>query len=60
MNRSLTRFDLDERERLLNESGVAGAGDVQKAKAESEGLGLFRALWSGATAKRRSKRSRAS
>jgi type I restriction enzyme R subunit len=41
MNRALTRSDLDELERMLTESGVGGAGDVQKAKAESQGLGLF-------------------
>jgi type I restriction enzyme R subunit len=37
----LTPADLDELERMLTESGVGGAGDVEKAKAESQGLGLF-------------------
>ena len=41
MNKALTRSDLDELERMLTTSGVGGAGDVQKAKAESHGLGLF-------------------
>jgi len=41
MNKALTRSDLDELERMLTTSGVGGAGDVQKAKTESHGLGLF-------------------
>jgi type I restriction enzyme R subunit len=41
MNRSLTRDDLEELERMLTENGVGGVGEVQQAKAESEGLGLF-------------------
>jgi type I restriction enzyme R subunit len=40
-NKALTRSDLDELERMLTTSGVGGAGDVQKAKQESHGLGLF-------------------
>ena len=41
MNKALTRSDLDELERMLTTSGVGVAGDVQKAKVESHGLGLF-------------------
>ena len=41
MNKALTRSDLDELERMLAASGVGGADDVQKAKEESQGLGLF-------------------
>jgi type I restriction enzyme, R subunit len=41
MNRPLTRSDLDELERMLTDSGAGGAADVQKAKVESQGLGLF-------------------
>jgi type I restriction enzyme, R subunit len=41
MNKALTRSDLDELERMLTASGVGGDGDVQKAKEESHGLGLF-------------------
>jgi type I restriction enzyme, R subunit len=41
MNRPLTRSDLDELERMLTESGAGGVDDVQKAKVESQGLGLF-------------------
>jgi type I restriction enzyme R subunit len=40
-NKPLTRSDLDELERMLTTSGVGGVGDVQKAKKESHGLGLF-------------------
>ena len=40
-NRALTQSDLDELERMLTTSGIGGAGDVQKAKQESHGLGLF-------------------
>ncbi|MFN2397723.1 MAG: type I restriction-modification enzyme R subunit C-terminal domain-containing protein [Gemmatimonadaceae bacterium] len=41
MNKPLTRSDLDELERMLTASGIGGAGDVQKAKEEANGLGLF-------------------
>ena len=41
MNEQLTRKDLAELERILTESGVGSAEDVQKAKAESNGLGIF-------------------
>jgi type I restriction enzyme R subunit len=41
MNKALTQSDLDELERMLTTSGVGGAGDVQKAKEDSHGLGLF-------------------
>lgn len=41
MNRALTALDLVELERILAESGIGGTGDIAKAKAESQGLGLF-------------------
>src|SRR6185369_2462482 len=41
MNKALTAADLAELERMLTTSGVGGAGDVQKARDQSEGLGLF-------------------
>ena len=41
MNKPLTATDLDELERMLVESGVAGAEDIQRAADEAEGLGLF-------------------
>ena len=41
MNEPFTPTDLQELERMLTESGIASAGDVAKAKAESNGLGLF-------------------
>ncbi len=40
-NRPLTLFDLAELERMLLDSGVGDKGAVERAKAESEGLGLF-------------------
>jgi type I restriction enzyme, R subunit len=40
-NLPLTPTDLDELERVLAESGIGSPEDVQRAKAESEGLGLF-------------------
>lgn len=40
-NRPLTRSDLAELERMLAGSGVGDAASVEKAKRESEGLGLF-------------------
>jgi len=40
-NRALTRSDLDELERMLEESGVGDSAAVEKAKRESHGLGLF-------------------
>lgn len=40
-NKPLTPTDLDDLERMLAESGIGGAEDVQKAKKESQGLGLF-------------------
>jgi len=40
-NQPLTVLDLSELERMFRESGVASAEHLQKAKAESEGLGLF-------------------
>ena len=41
MNRPLTRSDLDELERMLGEAGVGSAEDIERAKQDSEGLGLF-------------------
>jgi type I restriction enzyme R subunit len=41
MNRALTATDLVELERILAESGVGGADEINQAKAESQGLGLF-------------------
>jgi type I restriction enzyme, R subunit len=41
MNRPLTATDLEELERILAEAGVGGAEDINQAKAESQGLGLF-------------------
>jgi len=41
MNEALTATDLAELEKMLIESGIGTADDVQKAKAESQGLGLF-------------------
>jgi len=40
-NRALTPMDLDELERMLAASGVGRADDLQRAKEESHGLGLF-------------------
>jgi type I restriction enzyme, R subunit len=40
-NRPLTPLDLAELERMLLESGVGDKGALDRAKAESEGLGLF-------------------
>jgi type I restriction enzyme, R subunit len=40
-NNALTLSDLDELERMLTSSGVGRTGDLQKAKEESHGLGLF-------------------
>lgn len=41
LNEPLTSLDLIELERMLAESGVAKPEHIQKAKAESNGLGLF-------------------
>lgn len=41
MNKALTAADLAELERMLAESGVGGAEDIERAKTESHGLGLF-------------------
>ena len=41
MNRPLTAADLAELERMLAESGVGAAEDIQRAASESQGLGLF-------------------
>ncbi|HEY5550747.1 MAG TPA: DEAD/DEAH box helicase family protein, partial [Opitutaceae bacterium] len=40
-NKALTAADLAELERMLAESGVGGPGDIERAKSESHGLGLF-------------------
>ena len=39
--RALTAADLTELERMLAESGVGAADEIERAKAESQGLGLF-------------------
>jgi type I restriction enzyme R subunit len=41
MNKALTPTDLSELERMLAESGVGTSEDIARAKAESQGLGLF-------------------
>jgi type I restriction enzyme R subunit len=41
MNKPLTPSDLDELERMLAESGVGASGNLEYAKTESQGLGLF-------------------
>lgn len=41
MNKALTPTDLAELERMLAASGVGAPEDIARAKAESEGLGLF-------------------
>jgi type I restriction enzyme R subunit len=41
MNLPLTPTDLDELERVLAESGIGSPADVQRAKEEAQGLGLF-------------------
>jgi len=41
MNKALTPADLAELQRMLAESGVGGAEDIQRAAEESQGLGLF-------------------
>lgn len=41
MNEALTPTDLAELEKMLLQSGIGSAEDVEKAKTESHGLGLF-------------------
>jgi type I restriction enzyme R subunit len=41
MNKPLTASDLAELEKILTASGVGDAAEVQRAKEESHGLGLF-------------------
>ncbi len=41
MNKALTVSDLAELQRILIESGVGNAGDVDRASMEANGLGLF-------------------
>ena len=41
MNRTLTATDLAELERMLIDSGVGGPEQIDRAKQESHGLGLF-------------------
>jgi type I restriction enzyme R subunit len=41
MNRALTATDLEELERILAEAGVGGAEEINQARTESQGLGLF-------------------
>lgn len=40
-NKPLTPADLDELEKMLTASGIGGSEDVDRAKEESNGLGLF-------------------
>jgi type I restriction enzyme R subunit len=40
-NKALTEGDLAELERMLAESGVGALEDIERAKSESQGLGLF-------------------
>ncbi len=40
-NRPMTAADLTELERMLADSGIGDAGDLEQAKKESQGLGLF-------------------
>lgn len=41
MNKALTAADLTELERMLAENGVGAAEEIERAKAESQGMGLF-------------------
>ncbi len=41
MNQPLTATDLTQLEQMLSASGIGDANDVQRAKKESQGLGLF-------------------
>ena len=41
MNKALTKSDLDELERILAASGLGQPEDVEQAKQECHGLGLF-------------------
>ena len=41
MNKALTVADLTELERMLAESGIGVADEIERAKTESQGLGLF-------------------
>jgi type I restriction enzyme R subunit len=41
LNRALTAADLNELQRMLAESGLGSAEDIQRAAEESQGLGLF-------------------
>jgi type I restriction enzyme R subunit len=41
MNEPLTPADLSELQRILAESGIGSSRSIERAKAESEGLGLF-------------------
>ena len=41
MNRTLTASDLAELERMLAESGVGDARNIERARSESQGLGVF-------------------
>ena len=41
MNKALTAADLAELERMLAESGVSGADEIELAKTQCQGLGLF-------------------
>jgi len=40
-NHQLTQTDIDELERMLRDSGTGSTDDIERAKASTEGLGLF-------------------
>ena len=41
MNKIMTATDLEELERMLVQNGIGGSAEIQRAKEESKGLGLF-------------------
>lgn len=41
MNQALTKMDLQELERMLSENAIGDKGTIEKAKNESQGLGVF-------------------
>jgi type I restriction enzyme R subunit len=41
MNEPLTDMDLIQLERIMTESGIGSSEDIERAKSESNGLGLF-------------------
>lgn len=57
MNKPLTASDLAELEEMLTANGVGDPQVIQKAKEESQGLGLLCARWSDSTEARQRRRS---